>query len=187
MTALIDPWVLERERFRLNPKDERYTLPATKTWALECMKLTRFTLDVCACPESHLAPRWFGLQFDGSFTDGLERAWSGDVWANIPFSQWEAWVEKAWREWRRGRVRSVSLLMPNDKTEQPTWQREVAAWRDRRGSPLRTFEHPGRPRFSAPGLGGRPIPPHQSPHGTGSPYFGCYLLGWHERFLRGRP
>jgi hypothetical protein len=185
LTALVDAAVLAR--FGLNPKDERYTLPSTKAWALSKMQLERFTLDVCGCPESHLAPRWYGLQLDGSFIDGLDRPWDGDVWANIPFSRFEHWLVRAWSEWRRGRVRTISLLVPNDKTEQPPWQTWVAPYRDRRGSPLRAFEHAGRARFSAPGLGGKAIPSHGSKHGSGSPFFGCYLLGWHRRFLRGAP
>lgn len=183
MSALIDAGVLAR--FGLNPKDERYTLAETKAWCLEKLQLELYTLDVAACPESHLARRWFGLQRDGSFVDGLERAWSGDVWGNIPFSQCAAWLSKAWDEWERGRCRSVSILVPNDKTDQPFWQWLVAPRRDRRGSPLRMFELPGRTRFSAPGLEGRPVPAHGSETGTGSPYFGCYLLGWSRRFLRG--
>jgi hypothetical protein len=183
VTCLVDASTLAR--FGLNPKDERYTLPSTKAWWLSVMQLERFTLDPCGNPESHLAERWFGLQLDGTFIDGLERAWSGDVGANVPFSRWERWIVKAWSEWRRGRCRSISLLVPNDKTEQPGWQQWVAPYRDRRGHPLRTFEHPGRARFSAPGLGGRAIPSHASKHGSGSPYFGCYVLGWHRRFLRG--
>lgn len=185
MSALVDAKVLAR--FGLNPKDERYTLPETKAWCLEKMQLERYTLDVAGCPEAHLAPRWFGLQLDWSFIDGLARRWSGDVWGNIPFSQCPAWLDKAWREWERGRCRSISLLAPNDKTEQPFWQHLVAPRRDRRGSPLRAFELPARVRFSAPGLNGRPIPSHGSEIGTGSPFFGCYLLGWHEYFRRGSP
>jgi len=177
VSALVDASVIAR--FGLNPKDERYTRPATKAWCLERMHLEQYTLDVAGCPESHLAPRWFGLQLDGSFVDGLARAWSGDVWCNPPFSLWEAFLSKAWREWRRGGCRSISLIITNDKTEQDAWQNDVAPHRDRRGSPLRTFELAKRTRFSAPGLGGRPI--------KGSLWAGCYLLGWHRRFLRGSP
>lgn len=185
MSALLSPELLER--LGLNPKDERYTLAKDHDWCLAKMQLARFTVDVCGCPESHLAPRWFGLQLDGTFVDGLSRGWSGDVWGNVPFSRTPAWLVKAWREWERGYCDSISLLVPNDKTDQDFWQLLIAPRRDRRGSPLRMFELPGRTRFSAPGLNGQPIPSHQSPHGTGSPYFGCYLLGWHRRFVRGAP
>lgn len=185
MTALVDATVLAR--FGLQAKDERYTLAGEKAWCLSKMRLEQFTLDVAGCPEAHLAPKWFGLQLDGSFVDGLERPWRGDVWCNPPFSTWDAWVVKAWSEWSLGRVRSISMLLPDDKGGQPTWQMWVAPRRDQRGSPLRTFELPGRPRFSAPGLGGRAIPRHGSELGPGSPYFGCVLLGWHQRFLRGSP
>jgi hypothetical protein len=181
VSQLLDPVVLRR--LGLNPKDERYTLHDTKAWCLSKMGLKRYTLDACGCPESHLAPRWYGLQLDGSWRDGLLEPWSGDVWANIPFSDCERWLVKAWSEWHRGRCRSISLLLPNDKTEQPFWQEWVAPRRDRRGSPLRSFELPGRTRFSAPGLGGRPVA--SSDGKPSSAFFGCYLLGWSRRFLRG--
>lgn len=185
MSALIDPAVLQR--YGLNPKDERYTRPPTKEWCLEKLQLERYTLDVAGCPAAHLAPRWFGVQLDGSFIDGLERPWSGDVWANIPFSQWTLWLPKAWHEWGRGRCRSISMLLPNDKTEQEAWQAWVADRRDRRGSPLRAFELPGRPRFASHKTAGVPLSRKNGGSGPGSPFFGCYLLGWHEHFRRGAP
>lgn len=185
MSALPDPLLLAR--FNLNPKDERYTREPTKLWSLAKMKLERYTLDVAGCPSSHLAPRWFGLQLDGSFIDGLSRPWSGDVWANIPFSQWGAWLGKAWHEWHRGRCSSISMLLPNDKTEQEDWHKFVADRRDRRGSPLRMFELPGRPRFAGPGTAGVALSRTNGGSKSGSPFFGCYLLGWHRRFLRGFP
>lgn len=177
MSALLSAELLAR--LGLNPKDERYTLPREKQIALEWMQLTRFTLDSAGCPEAHLARRWFGVQLDGGFIDGLARAWSGDVWCNPPFSTWDLWLVKAWHEWDRGRVNSITMLLPNDKTEQAPWQEWVKPRRDRRGSPLRTNELDGRSRFSAPGLRGRAI--------DGSLWCGCYLLGWHRRFLRGFP
>lgn len=183
MSALLDAAVLER--LGLNPKDERYTRGDTHTWWLGQLQLKRFTLDVCGCPESRLARRWFGLQLDFSFVDGLARPWSGDAGGNIPFTQCERWVAKAWREWERGRCRSISLLVPNDKTEQDWWLYWVAARRDRRGSPLRLLEVPGRVRFSGPGLAGEPIPNEDGR--PGSPFFGCYLLAWHPAHLRGSP
>jgi hypothetical protein len=181
MTALVDAGVLAR--FGLNPKDERYTMEPEKRLALEWMRIPRFTLDVAGCPEAHLTARWFGLQLDGSFVDGLERPWRGDVWCNPPFSTWHEWVLKAWWEWDRGRVRSITMLLPDDKRGQPTWQLWVKPRRDRRGSPLRTEDLPGRALFSGPGLEGLPITTDDGR--VGSPFFGCVLLGWHRRFLRG--
>jgi hypothetical protein len=76
-------------------------------------------------------------------------------------------------------VRTITMLLPNDKTEQPDWTTHVKPHRDRRGSPLRTLEIEGRARFSAPGLGGKAI--------DGTLWCGAYLLGWHRRFMRGSP
>jgi hypothetical protein len=183
LTALVDASVIAR--LGLNPKDERYTMEPEKRLALDWMQLQRFTRDVAACPESHLAERWYGLQLDGSFIDGLSRAWRGDVFCNPPWSSWEPWIVKSWSEWRRGLVRSITMLLPDDKMGQPGWQVWVKPHRDRRGSPLRMLELPGRPRYSGPGLEGRPIP--NADGRPGSLFCGSILLGWHRRFLRGCP
>lgn len=75
------------------------------------------------------------------------------------------------------------MLLPDDKRGQEPWQQLVKPRRDRRGSPLRTEDLPGRPCFSGPGLEGRPITTEDGRVGT--PFFGCVLLGWSRRFLRG--
>jgi hypothetical protein len=135
-----------------------------------------YDLDVAACAEAHCAPKWYGLD---TGKDGLLLPWFGHVWANIPFSRIDGWLAKAWHEWRRGRVKSISLLMPATRTEQPLWQEHVEPHRDRRGSPLRVAFLRGRTRFSAPGLAGEEI--------DGSPPFTCVLVMWHRRFVKGFP
>jgi hypothetical protein len=79
------------------------------------------------------------------------------------------------------------MLLPNDKTEQEAWTFWVAERRDRRGSALRIFELPGRPRFASHKTAGVQLSRKNTNSDSGSPFFGCYLLGWHEYFLRGSP
>lgn len=166
----------------MNAGDERYTRKPTIDWCLALIGLKKYTLDVAACRESHWAKRYYTKA-----QNGLVLFWEGDVWANVPFSIWDQWLPKAWLEWQRGDCRSITMLLPNDKTEQPAWHEHVAPYRDRRGSPLRTFELPGRPRFAAPGTKGVALSRGNGGSASGSPFFGCIALVWHRRFMKGTP
>lgn len=147
--------------------DERYTSEKDLEWCRRIAEVEAFTLDVAACEAAHCAPEWFGIE-----TNGLLQMWSGNVWCNPPFSSIDAWVEKAWSEWRareaRG-LRSISMLLPATRTEQPWWQRLVERYRDRGGA-LSVHFLPGRPRFRRPGSAE-----------LGAPPFGCVLLVWRAR------
>lgn len=143
--------------------DERYTTRATVEWCLKRAGLLRFTLDVAACRESHHADAWFSKA-----DDGLTQAWFGDVWCNPPYSDIEPWVRRAITSVTvEGSARSVSMLIPANRTEQVWWQRLIEPIRDR--SPLlRSYFLPGRTRFGHPG--------NPEGVGVGSPPFGCVLL-----------
>lgn len=67
----------------------------------------RFTLDVCALPESAKCERYFTPE-----TDGLGQMWAPEVcWMNPPYGrQIGRWVQKAYRESRRGAT--VVCLLP---------------------------------------------------------------------------
>lgn len=152
----------------LTSKDERYTMATTKAWALEQLGLKRWTLDVAACKRAHVAPKFYGLDVG---RNGLALEWPGDSFGNIPFSQWAHWIAKAWFEFLFcPAFRSHSMLLPNDKTEQPGWQDLVEPFRDVAGGHLVSRFAPSRHRFSAPGLRGKKM--------KGSPFFGCVLLCW---------
>jgi hypothetical protein len=144
--------------------DERYTSEKDLEWCRRIAGVDAFTLDVAACEAAHCAPLWFGIE-----TNGLLQLWHGDVWCNPPYSSIELWTEKAWSEWRAGRVRSISMLLPATRTEQPWWQRFVEPYRDQ-GRVLSTHNLPGRPRFRRPGSAE-----------LGAPPFGCVLLVWRAR------
>lgn len=142
-----------------------------------------FTLDACATHENAVCDRYWtetGLFETGrahALDDacGLAGAWSGSVFCNPPFSELERWVEKAWEEFRRvDGPRSIVMLVPGNRQEQPFWQRLIEPERDRPGSMLTTRNLPGRIRFTV--NGGQPI---LNPKGkVGSPNFGCVLLVW---------
>ena len=42
--------------------------------------------------------------------NGLSMEWSGNVWLNPPFSEWESWVKKIVREWGSGRINAMIVL-----------------------------------------------------------------------------
>lgn len=42
--------------------------------------------------------------------NGLAQLWSGKVWLNPPFSQWQLWVPKIVGEWKSGRIEAMCLL-----------------------------------------------------------------------------
>jgi len=42
--------------------------------------------------------------------DGLSHTWTGRVWVNPPFGQWELWAPKIVHEWSSGRVETMCVL-----------------------------------------------------------------------------
>lgn len=148
--------------------DERYTSEKDLEWCRRLAGVEAFTLDVAACEAAHCAPRWYGIK-----SNGLLQPWSGDVWCNPPYSELEPWLVKAWAEWRRREareLRSIAMLLPATRTEQPWWHQYVEPYRDGRGRALTVHFLPGRPRFRRPGSGPLSSPP-----------FGCCLLVWRAR------
>jgi phage N-6-adenine-methyltransferase len=145
--------------------DEWYTSRETDAWARACAGVEFWHLDVAACAESHLAPRYYAKA-----DNGLSRPWDDvNVWCNPPYSQIAAWVEKAWAEYNAGRFDVLAMLLPAVKTEQLWWQLFVEPFRDQGDRPvLRTYFQRGRAAFIAPG---------SSESVKGSP-FGCVLLVW---------
>lgn len=45
--------------------------------------------------------------------DGLTKPWSGTVWLNPPFNQWQDWTPRILSEWRRGEVEQMCVLIAN--------------------------------------------------------------------------
>ena len=126
-----------------------------------------FTLDVAAAPHNAKTERYYTR-----LADGLLQPWHGSVWCNPPYSGLDAWLEKAWWEWRQKpvKLRSIVMLLPANRPEQPWWQQWVEPYRDRPGSPLRVEFLPGRLRFIKPGA--TEVKPNERPP------FGCCLLVW---------
>jgi phage N-6-adenine-methyltransferase len=129
--------------------------------------LHRFTLDVAASPDNAKLPRFLTIA-----ENALEVSWAGErVWCNPPYSRIEPWLVKAWAE-VRDRCELVALLLPNNRCEQPFWQRHVEPFRD--GS---TFYGV---RCTARFLAGRPKfgYPHERPRNPKGyrPPFGVVLV-----------
>lgn len=162
-------------------KDERYT-PRPLIEAIHAD--WGFTVDACGCvaaPASRLIGRWWDKE-----TNGLVQPWDGEVvWANMPFSDPWAWIEKAWRSKAR-----ACLMMPANRTEQPGWQDMVEPFRDNMDGVLRTMNLPGKYRdVMLPGAKGKarrlpgriPFGTPDAPDGAewnSSPPFGCVLVMW---------
>ena len=145
----------------------------------------RFTLDVAAAPHNAKTANYYTR-----LADGLLQPWHGSVWCNPPYSNLNAWLEKAWTEWRKpippayrwardgsrvwklhpSAVSSIVMLLPANRPEQPWWQEHVEPYRDRPGSPLTVKFLPGRLRFIKPGA--TEVKPNERPP------FGCCLLVW---------
>ncbi len=156
--------------------DSRYTLPATLDWCQRTAGVDGWDLDVAACEEAHVAPRYYTAR-----DDGLQQPWSAPrVWCNPPYSDIGPWVNRAWRAMFDWECEVVAMLLPATRTEQPWWHREVEPFRDGRtqyGAPeefsrfrLTTHHLPGRQSFGVPG--------NPKGVGVGSPPFGVVLLVW---------
>lgn len=158
---------LRRWRAPKGAGDERYTQPDTLALCAQLAGVKRYTLDVAACVEAHCAPKYFTRAEDGRC-----QRWTGDVWCNPPYSDIAPWLEVAWREMHARRPRSVSMLLPSVRTEQPWWQQHIEPHRDKRpwwGVQLRSHFLPTRQPFGRPG---------QRIVTSGSPPFGLVLLVW---------
>jgi phage N-6-adenine-methyltransferase len=71
-----------------------------------------FTLDVCAEPHNAKCPRYFSPEQNGLLQD-----WgTATCWMNPPYSQMDAWMEKAYRSAGRGAL-VVCLVVPRTDTD----------------------------------------------------------------------
>ncbi len=163
------------KRLRKDPaRNERYTTPATDAWCRAKAGVEAWDLDVAACEARHLAQCWFG---PGSLRgeDGLSGEWFGNVWCNPPWDDAKRWVRKAWSSIavaRHTRLKTIAMLLPANRTEQPWWQDMIEADRDLRGKHdhLRVHFLPGRTKYGEPGDVFGQV--------AKSPPFGSVLLVW---------
>ena len=72
-----------------------------------------FTLDVCATEANAKCAEFFD-------EDGLGQEWSGVCWMNPPYSEIEAWVQKAYESAQAGAT--VVCLVPSRTDVGWTWQ-----------------------------------------------------------------
>lgn len=101
---------------------------------------------------------------------GLDISWAGHtVFINPPFSGLRPWAEKAWDE-----ESTVVLLLPNNRSEQPFFQKLIEPYRDRAGSILTTRNLAKRRPFLHHG--------HEIGNRTSkSPPFGLVVVIWDRR------
>ena len=162
--------------------NHRFTRHETIEQALRFAGVKRFTLDVAGHPLRFWGDKWFS-PFTGSESagwvgkDGLSSAWFGDVWCNPPFSEIGRWVGRAWSQVPN--TKSITMLLPANRTEQPFWQNLIEPYRDRGRIQTRAFVRyrlrtlflPGRQRFDSPS--------GDAPKRT--PWFGVVLLHWSQK------
>lgn len=137
----------------------------------------RFTIDVAASGHNAKCTRYCTLEgfwigrVQSSHEHGLVKPWANErVWLNPPFSGLRPWVERAWDEPAEVTV----MLLPNNRSEQPFFQKWIEPYRDRAGSILTTRNLPKR----------RPFLHHGSVIGnrtSKSPPFGLVLVIWDRR------
>ena len=94
--------------------DRRFTLPSTLATIREVFGVKEFDLDPCADSFTRIAKRQFEPMHNG-----LVRDWFGRVYVNPPFSGIAPWVDKAIHELPR--VKSVTFLLPANRTDQAWW------------------------------------------------------------------
>lgn len=152
---------------RRGPKadvDDRATTP--EMFAEIAGRFGGFTLDAAAAAHNTKCPQFFTAE-----DDGLAQSWAGHrVWCNPPYSDITPWVRKAWSEFLTGKVISIVMLLPANRTEQAWWQQHVEPYRDLAGPCLTVEFLPGRPRFIR--RGATAVGPNERPP------FGCCLLVW---------
>lgn len=113
------------------PDDRRFT-PSIIVKAIERLCGMPFTLDVAAesTPGGFHAPRYFTIE-----DDGLHRSWLTPcmVWCNPPYSDKDAWIEKAAEEAKRGVKGWIWLPLTADSSRHRLLSRSdglvMAAWR----------------------------------------------------------
>lgn len=147
--------------------DERYTLEHVKAQCNAAAGVKAWDLDVAACLEAHVAPKYLTKA-----DNGLLHAWWGRVWCNPPWSNIGPWVKKAWSEWDRPRrvVKVIGVLLPSTRTDLEWWHEHVEPHRDRPGSPLHTRFLPTRLKYGKPG--------DLQAKKQGQPEFGSVFLWW---------
>jgi len=88
----------------------------TPPWLFHrCSRIWDFRLDACAEKWSAKCDQWYGVK-----KDGLKNPWRKWTWCNPPYSNIEAWLEKASKERMRGA--SSVILMPS-RTDTRAWHR----------------------------------------------------------------
>ncbi len=162
-----------RQHYRRSPKESDVRGTPPELYRELTGRFGPCDLDVCALPSNTKCELFYSLERG---EDGLALPWTGRVYCNPPFSQCGDWTAKARAEISdpASECRSVLMLLPNVRGEQPWWHEHVEPFRDGRfvgAWTLSTYNLERRRRFHDEH--GKPIP--------GSPPFGLVVLHWVRR------
>lgn len=145
--------------------------------------VSRFTLDVAASPGNAVCDEYYSLE---EYRNAFDLTWKGHVFVNPPFSQIGRWVVRAWDQHRCGSSRSITMLLPANKTEQPWWSVHVEGQKFAQFPQFKIHFLAGRRRFLMPD--GSPIYARDTKGEfrlnakgekiVGSPGFGLVVLSW---------
>lgn len=160
-------WARHQHNRVVDPNDnERYTLSPTLEQIRKLSGVTHFDIDLSACVESHCAPEWLGVQFNGTFRNALTSSWRPTKklfpddpsvgFNNMPYDAIEDFIERSVVAMLDGELDVLLSLPPGDRCEQPWWQRWIEPYRDGRGLidgrvKIETHCLPGRQKFGSPG------------------------------------
>lgn len=139
--------------------DERYTTRAQFELCLRLAGVEKVLLDVAACDEAHVCPKYFTKA-----NSGLEREWDRFWWCNPPWSDIRPWVEHAFR------ARAPGLMLLPAWTDRAWWQELIEPARDQARSSVFTRFLPRAP-FGSPG--------NPTAKGVEQPHFWTVLLAFH--------
>lgn len=90
------------------------TPPELYEKALKFFGIEKFDCDVC-CSEKNIPADNYFIE---SQSDGLTEEWKHYNWCNPPFNECKKWIEKAYKEQRRGNM--TCMLLPV-RTETKYW------------------------------------------------------------------
>lgn len=139
--------------------DERYTTRAQFELCLRLAGVEKVLLDVAACAEAHVCPKYFTKA-----DSGLEHDWDRFWWCNPPWSDIRPWVEHAFR------ARAPGLMLLPAWTDRAWWQELIEPARDQAHSSIFTRFLPRAP-FGSPG--------NPTAKGVEQPHFWTVLISFH--------
>jgi DNA N-6-adenine-methyltransferase (Dam). len=85
------------------------------------------TLDPCAGPETMIGQANYRVE---KGHNGLTKNWAGVIWLNPPFSNKEAWLAKAQKEYEHDKIRRAYIVTPDSTDVKSWWHEQLAEFCD---------------------------------------------------------